>query len=344
MWEGCDDERPGPGHLRDRVTDVIPLQGADLDRVLDLTHPIWHDGLDRHAYGRWGAAQKKTAWGLRYRRSFALVEGPDLLASAEQYDLAGRLDGRAVRICGIGSVFSDPAHPGRGHARSLVEALLDRAARAGAKMALLFPRPGLDDDARHGFDAIPVTDATIHVAASSRHGAPMTMVRGGEERDLAAIVAMGRVRADAFRLHGGRFHLDRDSGLVQYAITRKRLLAGLAPAGARQMDFFIAEEGITAAAYVVVSIAGNEWTLEECGDRDPSGARVGALLQALIAREPVERRPRIRGWLPPRFLPPQVTVVPAAPSMEIVMARLLDSAALPRLTGDDVLYWRNDVF
>jgi hypothetical protein len=211
-------------------------------------------------------------------------------------------------------------------------------------MALLFPRPGLDDDARHGFDPIPVTDATIHVAASSRHGAPMTMVRGGEERDLAAIVAMGRARADAFRLHGGRFHLDRDSGLVQYAITRKRLLAGLGPAGARQLHFFIAEEGTTAAAYVVVSIAGDAWTLEECGDRDPSGARVGALLQALIAREPVERRPTIRGWLPPRFLPPQVTVDRAAPSMKIVMARLLDATAMPPLTGDDVLYWRNDVF
>jgi hypothetical protein len=50
----------------------------------------------------------------------------------------------------------------------------------------------------------------------------MTMVRGGEERDLAAIVAMGRVRAEPFR-----FHLDRDVDFVQYAITSKRLLAGL---------------------------------------------------------------------------------------------------------------------
>jgi hypothetical protein len=30
----------------------------------------------------------------------------------------------------------------------------------------------------------------------------------------------------------------------------------------------IAEEGITAAAYVVVSIADGTWTIEECGDRD----------------------------------------------------------------------------
>lgn len=128
----------------------------------------------------------------------------------------------------------------------------------------------------------------------------MTLIRRGEERDLATIVVTGQVRATPFR-----FHLDRDVDFVQYAVTNKRLLAGLGTAGARQLHFFIAEEGITAAAYVVVSIVGDIWTIEECGDRDPSGARVGAILQALIAREPVERRPTIRAWLPPRFGPPQ---------------------------------------
>src|SRR5206468_10676186 len=37
--------------------------------------------------------------------------------------------------------------------------------------------------------------------------------------------------------------------------------------------------------------------LEECGDRDPSGARMGAILQVLIARNPAERRPAITAWL-----------------------------------------------
>jgi GNAT superfamily N-acetyltransferase len=326
------------------VTDVIPLQGALLDRVLDLTPVIWPDGLDRRALGRFHAAQMKTAWGSRCQRPWALVEGGALLASAEQYDLAGRLDGQPVRICGLGSVFTDPSRRGLGHARALLETLLDRAARTGAQLALLFVRPGLEDDARIGFNAIPLPEVTLRVEESSRHGAPMMMVRGGEERDLAAISAMGRARADAFRLRGGRFHLDRDIDLVQYAITRKRLLAGLGPVAARQLHFFIAEEGITAAAYVVVSIVGDMWTLEECGDRDPSGARVGALLQALIAREPIERRPTIRGWLPPRFLPPQVTVVAAAPATEVVMLGGLNSTAMPPLSRDDVLYWRNDVF
>ena len=105
---------------------------------------------------------------------------------------------------------------------------------------------------------------------------------------------------------------------MKYAVTKKRLLAGLAASGARQLLFVIAEEGITAAAYAVISIVDGNWTIEECGDRDPSGARVGAILQALIAREPAERRPVIRRWLPPGFVPPQVTIVSARPSVEII--------------------------
>ena len=151
---------------------------------------------------------------------------------------------------------------------------------------------------------------------------------------------MGRVRAEHVR-----FHLDRDIDFIQYAITTKRLLAGLGSANARQLHFFIAEEGITAAAYVVVSIIGSTWTIEECGDRDPSGARVGAILQALIAREPVERRPTIRAWLPAGFVPPQVTIMSARPPTEVLMVRSLGSTVVqPRLSAADVLYWRSDIF
>ena len=258
------------------------------------------------------------------------------LPAPTRYDLAAVLDQRPVRIRGIGEIFTQPADRTGGPARELVDQLLDEAERDGTAMALLF------SDRNHepaGFEVVPTAEAELTVAESSRRGAPMTLIRGGEARDLAAIVAMGQVRANPFR-----FHLDRDVDFVQYAITKKRLLAGLGKAGARQLHFFIAEEGITAAAYVVVTIVGDTWTIEECGDRDPSGARVGAILQALIAREPVERRPTIRAWLPRGFVPPQVTNVSAKPSTEVLMVRSLGSMVQPRLSGDDVLYWRSDIF
>jgi len=333
------DDRGSVGERRVHAPTVIAAHGAVLDRVLDATCRTFGAGLNRQAYGKFHAARMKTPWGSRHQRVFALVEEQSILASAEQYDLTGVLDGRTVRVSGIGSVFTEPSRQGLGHARQLVETLLSEAAREGTEIGLLFSQTGIDDDLRGAFETIHFTDLTLGVVQSARYGAPMTMVRGGEERDLDAIVAMGRVRAQPFR-----FHLDRDVDFIQYAITTKRLLAGLGSANARQLHFFIAEEGTTAAAYVILSVVGDSWTLEECGDRDRSGARVGALLQALIAREPMERRPTIHAWLPPRFLPPQITIASTAPSTETIQVRMLGShATAPPLSDEDVLFWRNDL-
>lgn len=313
---------------------IVAAKGPLLDRALDARCQRPNNGLSPRACGILHAAQMKTRWGRQRQRTFALTDGLEILASAEQYDLIGVFDGRVVRICGIGSMQSHP-----GHAGQLVDGLIDAAAREGAEIGVLFSDTALDDEIGGTFEPIRFTDATLSVAQSPRHGAPMTMVRGGEERDLAAIVAMGRARAEPFR-----FHLDRDVDFVQYAITSKRLLAGLGAANARQLHFFIAEEGITAAAYVILSVVGACWTLEECGDRDASGARVGALLQALIAREPMERRPTIRGWLPAGFIPPQITIVSATPSAETLRVRVLDPSRIgPPLSGNDVLFWRDDL-
>jgi hypothetical protein len=44
-------------------------------------------------------------------------------------------------------------------------------------------------------------------------------------------------------------------------------------------------------------------------------------------------------------VPPQVTIVSAKPSAEVLMVRSLGSMVVqPRLSGDDVLYWRSDIF
>lgn len=318
---------------------VVPAEGVILKRVLEAAAGIAPEGLSREAYAKFDAAQMKTAWGRDHRRRFALVDGTDVLASATQYDLPGVLDKRSVRVCGIGQIFTQPAHRMGGLARELVDQLLNKASRDGAAIALLVSDVS-PEQRPAGFEVVSMTEAELKVTESARRGAPMTLIRGGEERDLAAIVAMGQIRAHPFR-----FHLDRDVDLVQYAITKNRLLAGLGQPGARQLHFFIAEEGITAAAYVIVSVVGGTWTIEECGDRDSSGARVGAILQALIAREPVERRPTIRAWFPRGFVPPQVTIASTKPSTDVLMVRSLGSTVVqPRLSGDDVLYWRSDIF
>ncbi len=317
---------------------VIAPTGSVLERVLDSRSRAGYDGLAPQAYRRLFTAQAKSMWGRHCQRLSALLEGSDIVASAERYDLSGVLDGRSLRICGIRRVWASPDRIGLDDARMLVDAVFASAAEQGAEMGLLIS-DSEPDAIGGGFETIRFTDLTLTVAQSSRHGAPMTSVRGGDVRDLAAIAAMGSVRAEPFR-----FHFDRDVDFVQYVIAAKRLLAGLVPANRRNLQFFIAEEGITAAAYVVLSVTDDVWTIEECGDRDPGGARVGALLQALIAREPSKAPATIRGRFPAGFLPPQVSVVSSAPSAQRIGLRMLKTESpSPALSPEDVLIWPDDL-
>ena len=320
---------------------VVRAEGAILDEILSATYDIWHEGLSPTAYARYYAAQKATAWGRVHLDRLALVENDAVLASLKVYRFDATLDARPVRVAGLGAVFTQPAHRRRGAARELIDRVLERAAGDGADVALLFSEIGAEYYARLGFTAIETHDVALRVTEPARRGAPMTMVRGGDDRDLADLVAMGKTRAAPYR-----FSLDRGRDLIQYAIVRRRLLAGLGPIGAREVRFYIAEEGASAAAYVLVRVRGAEWTLEECGDRDPTGARVGALLQVLLAREPAERRPEITAWLPPGFLPPQLTVIDRQPSKDVMMCRPLSPNGAPAtaLGEADVMYWKSDMF
>jgi GNAT superfamily N-acetyltransferase len=323
------------------MAQLVPAEGAILQPVLDATYEIWHDGLSPLAYGRLWAAQLATPWGRVHLRRLALVDGGEVLASAKVFTFDATLDGAPIRVVGLGAVFTQPAHRGRGAARDLIERLLERAASDGADLALLFSEIGPEYYARLGFEPIATTVKQLRVSHSDRHGAPATMVRGGDDRDLADIAMMEQTRAAGYR-----FHLNRDRDVVYFSIARKRLLAGLGPPGAREVHFFIAEEGASAAAYVVIAAQGREWMLDSAGDRDPTGARVGAILQVLIARNPAEARPAISGSLPAGFLPPQVTIVGEQPSAEVMMVRPITAAAeaARRLQHHDLLFWRGDLF
>jgi predicted N-acetyltransferase YhbS len=323
------------------MTKLVEAEGAMLERILDDTYEIWSDGLTRRNYGQLYAASRATPFGKQHLSRLALVDGDEVLASAKVYRFDAVLDGLPLAIAGLGAVFTSPASRRRGAARELIERLLERESARGADASLLFSEIGSDYYARLGFTVVETLTRELRVAEPVRYGAPMTMVRGGDERDLKDIVAMSASRAEPYR-----FHLTRDRDVVHFAIARKRLLAGLGTPGARTVQFFIAEEGASAVAYVVISVKGNAWVVEEIGDRDPSGARAGAILQALIAREPAERRPSITALLPDGFLPPQVTIIDAAPSKDVMMIRALtDRARAPApLAPADVCYCHGDVF
>jgi GNAT superfamily N-acetyltransferase len=317
---------------------LVVAAGPLLDHIFDHTFPIWNEGLTRAAYGQWNKAQLRTPWGSRNLQRFALLADDGcLLASAKRYRIDVSLDGRDGWMAGIGAVFTPEAHRGQGHATRLVEMLVERERAAGALLSSLFSEIGAAFYERLGFRSVPLDEVTVTVKRGD--GSPAMLVRSGEERDLPRIAAMHATRAA-----GARFALRRDPSLIGYALSKKRLLAGLGLPGLRQVEFFVAEEGASAVAYVILSENANGWTLEEAGDRDPAGARLGAMLQVLLAREPAHRMPLIRAWWPRSMpVPPQLELTDRVDARDIFMVRPLADVAMPE-RADDVFYWRSDYF
>jgi len=317
---------------------IVPAEDDILEHILDGTFQIWNEGLSRPAYGQWNQAQLRTPWARRHLQRFAsLDDRGQVLATAKQYHFDVRVDGREGWMCGIGAVFTPPEQRGRGYASALIEELVSRARRDGALLASLFSEISSAFYERLGFTGVPLDEVTITV--NQKGGAPAILVRAGEERDLEAVAAMHAVRAAS-----APFSLRRDAPLVHYALSKKRLLAGLGPPGLRQLEFFVAEEGASAVAYVVLNVNANGWTLEEAGDRDPAGARLGAMLQVLLAREPSRRAPLIRAWWPRACsVPPQLQLGDASAPKDLFMVRPLSDVATPK-TADEVFYWHADHF
>jgi len=319
----------------------MPLVLADeqlRDRIQDATFPIWNEGLTRAAYGKWNAAQMRTAWGRDRLHRLALVDEDERwLASLKRYRFDARLDDQPIEMVGVGAVFTPPELRGQSYAQRIVEEVLAEETARGVALASLFSEIGADYYRRLGFVPVPLEEVTIVV----RHkgGAPAMLVRAGAESDLANMTAMHEARAAA-----ARFTLVRPPELVQFSIAKRRLLAGLGPPGKRQTEFFVAEEGLMAVAYVVITIDERGWFIEEAGDRDPAAARLGAMLQVLLAREPAQSPPTIRAWWPSSFpVPPQVTIASRKEPDDVFMVRPLRSGLEP-LAAKDVFYWRSDYF
>jgi GNAT superfamily N-acetyltransferase len=319
---------------------IVPAEGPLLEEILDHTFHIWNEGLSRPAYGQWNRAQLKTPWARSHLQRYAAVDdGGRLLATAKRYRFDVRVGNREGWMCGIGAVFTPPEMRGHGHASALVADLVGRAQREGALLASLFSEIGPSFYERLGFTGVPLDEVTIGVD-KKRGGAPAMLVRAGDERDLEAVAAMHAIRSAS-----AHFALQRDASLVHYALSKRRLLAGLGPSGLRQLEFFVAEEGASAVAYAVLSENANGWTLEEAGDRDPAGARLGAMFQVLLAREPSHRMPLIRAWWPRAVaVPPQMQLTDrSAPKDLFMVRRLADDVAMPK-TENDVFYWHADHF
>jgi len=316
------------------------------DQALDHTFPQWNDSLTRDHYGQYNRAQFRTSWGARHLQRLGLVADGTLLASAKRYRVRMRVHGRAVDAIGIGAVFTPPELRGRGHATALLEHILEAGRADGAAMAMLFSEISPRYYERFGFSVVPMQQALVGVSA--KPGAPAVLVRSGEMRDFELMAEIHHQRATGYR-----FSLEYDPEWLQYSIAKKRMLSGFGPPGTRDVEFFVCEEGTRAVAWVLLQTARRRssadpesWSIASCGDRDPSGARIGAMLQALVARTPGVRPPVIHAWWPARLEPVQLALHRRPVTGSILMTCPLDDGGRidPAITSSDVLYWHADAF
>ena len=309
-----------------------------LSQVLDDTYPLWGEGLSRRAYGAWNRAQGLTSWGRRRLSLVGLVRDGRVVTSAKRYVFDATAEGKPLKVLGIGAVFTAEAFRGQGLAEQLLEAMCEDGRATGCDVALLFSTIGMDYYARLGFTAVARTVVTLDVPRN-RLGAPATLVRAAESADLPVLAEISvQYGQDA------SLALSRSADLIEFGVTRRRLLAGLGPSGLRSVEFFVSEEGRKAVAYVVISRGSggvSDVFLEECGDRDPSGARVGAMLEVLAAREPAHEDRTLKAWWPETFRPPQIKIIGQAAAPEAMMARSLTGRS-PQYR--QAVFWQTDVF
>jgi GNAT superfamily N-acetyltransferase len=315
------------------LQDIPP--GSLLDQVFDATFPHWGEGLSRRGYRSWNTAQGLTAWGRQHLSRVGLVSDSTVLVSAKRYLFEAETFGRPLKVLGIGAVFTPEDRRGQGLAAALVEAMIDDGRTRGCEVALLFSEIGEAYYGRMGFHAIARSVLTVEVPRN-RLGAAATLVRAGEPQDLPHLSEMSSRYA-----RGAGFALRRTPSLIEFGLMRRRTLAGLGPAGLRTLEFFVSEEGNRAASYVVISRGPSGVVLEECGDYDPTGARVGAMLEVLAAREPAETDRTLRAWWPEGFRPPQLRVLSAEPAAEVMMVRQIQG---PPVDYAGTVYWPSDVF
>ena len=223
---------------------VVPAIGVVLERILDDTYPLWHDGLPRGLWQVLGGAAE-DAVGRRAPRSRGAAGGPHVVASAKRYDLAFTVDGRVRRVLGIGAVFTASAYRGRGAARELLTRIMETAEAEGYEFAALFSEISPAFYERLDFVPVPLNECRLDVDRKNG-GPPATLVRSGDDRDLHFIGEMSATRAS-----GARLSMARSEDYIRYGITRSRLLAGLGAPGVREVEFLVSEEGHQAAAYLV---------------------------------------------------------------------------------------------
>ena len=287
------------------------------------------------------APRWRPEWGRDHLRRVALSTAT-LCSPAPSATTSGRGSAPAiVSVLGIGAVFTPVDQRGRGHARALIELMMRRCGRARVPATrCCFPRSAPRTTSRWAFASMPRT------LVVDRRRCP---ARGRRARDVRAIGRAPPICRGSRRSPRAIATARRSRSIDRRSRSRSASRDGAcSPASARPACVTSSSssprKGIGRRPTCSSRADRAGVVLEECGDRDPTGARIGAILQVLAARTPADPALRLTAWLPR-------DAAAAADSRRPRIAvaghhddpRRCGDVAIRRCTVTSI-YWQTDVF
>ena len=182
---------------------------------------LWGGGLAEEPFITY---QRRLAWSAeaagRYRLLGLCDDGGKgrVLSAFKAYELAGTTGGTAtaLRVLGIGAVFTPPELRRRGHASAMLAAALEQHARSGFHAALLFSDIGASLYRRLGFALLESTECLI-AADQLPKAVTARSATGGDEPVISGLLAAGRAQSG--------LQLARDGWILRFQLRRLRELA-----------------------------------------------------------------------------------------------------------------------
>jgi len=193
------------------------LTGEERAAYFRGIQPIWGGGLSED---RFQLFQRRLADAPEARERYRLlgwfVKGT-LTAAMKAYDLRATCAARPLRVLGVGAVFTPPELRRRGHAATMLRAVMDEYASRGGQAAVLFSDIGVRYYERLGFRALESRECTVGAAELPRLPGISRPALAGDEPLMTRLFAASR---------GDRtFALARDGWTLRFQLRRLRELA-----------------------------------------------------------------------------------------------------------------------
>jgi hypothetical protein len=242
--------------------------------------PIWGGGLDPD---RFVLFQRRLADSPEARGRYRLLgwfEDGAPTASMKTYQLHGSFAGRALKLLGIGAVFTPPPLRRNGHAAAMLRAAMDESAGAGFDAAVLFSDIDAGYYERLGFRALESRECLVDLGQLPRHGGYSPAAPSDAE---AMAETFARSRATESRLM-----LSRDGWTLRLQLRRLRELARARSVGEPEWGV-VAEKGAAMFRHGrdSLDLLDAAWTSDEGRDAILAGLR-----DALVR----SGRTRLRLW------------------------------------------------